>query len=322
MGVEYNHSIIDSSTWWLKETKGATLFNKFILSSIKVIYLGSRFLLKLALGKKRRDRIYVQKGINFKDFLYKSLKFLGMYNFALVEIYVSKYNYKACCRLNKEDIIASTIHEDLMLDYFTPKQGDVVVDLGANIGRYAIIASRRVGTNGKVIAIEAHPRNCEIINRNIKLNGLNNVIALNYAAYSKETKLRLYTPDEELGYTMHHSIMFNYLSPRFNMEKEEGKYVEVNANTLDNLLEQNGIRPENVNWIKIDVEGAEYEVLRGAHNVLSNSNDLTLIIEVHGSNNNNKYKSIIELLDLYHFKIKFEKTYVGGDVYKHVILRK
>ena len=75
MGVEYNHSIIDSSTWWLKETKGATLFNKFILSSLKVIYLGSRFLLKLALGKKRRDRIYVQKGINFKDFLYKSLKF-------------------------------------------------------------------------------------------------------------------------------------------------------------------------------------------------------------------------------------------------------
>jgi hypothetical protein len=116
--------------------------------------------------------------------------------------------------------------------------------------------------------------------------------------------------------------MFNYLSPRFNMEKEEGKYVEVNANTLDNLVEQNGIRPENVNWIKIDVEGAEYEVLRGAHNVLSNSNDLTLIIEVHGSNNNNKYKSIIELLDLYNFKIKFEKTYVGGDVHKHVIMRK
>ena len=40
------------------------------------------------------------------------------------------------------------------------------------------------------------------------------------------------------------------------------KFVEVNANTLDNLLQQNGISHEDVNWIKIDVEGAEFEVLK------------------------------------------------------------
>ena len=42
------------------------------------------------------------------------------------------------------------------------------------------------------------------------------------------------------------------------------KFVEVNANTLDNLLQQNGISHEDVNWIKIDVEGAEFEGTKGA----------------------------------------------------------
>ena len=47
--------------------------------------------------------------------------------------------------------------------------------------------------------------------------------------------------------------MSNYLSPRFHMKTEE-KYIEVDANTLDNLLEQNRIEQGQVNWIKIDVE--------------------------------------------------------------------
>ena len=62
-------------------------------------------------------------------------------------------------------------------------------------------------------------------------------------------------PYEELGHTKLHSIMLERVG-------EAGKkFVEVDANTLDNLLPQNGI--EEVNWIKIDVEGAEYEVLKG-----------------------------------------------------------
>jgi FkbM family methyltransferase len=314
--------LIDSSRWWLKETRGANLFGKFMLGSLKFVYLGIRVFFRLALGKKRRDKIYSKRGINFKDFLYKSFQLLRLDNFALLEIYVTKYNYKVCCRLNKEDIVASTIHEeDMIMDHFTPKQGDVVVDLGANIGRYAIIASKRVGANGKVIAIEAHSNNFKIIKKNIRINRLTNVIPLNFAVSSKETKMKLYTPDEELGYTMHHSIMFDYLSPRFKM-KTGKKYVEVNANTLDNLLQQNGINHADINWIKIDVEGAEFEVLKGATNVLSKSKDIVLIVEVHGSANNNNYKSIVELLDSYNFNIEFEKTYEGGEVHKHVIVRK
>src|SRR5437763_1822635 len=83
---------------------------------------------------------------------------------------------------------------DDIIELFLPKDGDIVVDIGAHIGLYTIISSKRVGFNGKVIAIEAHPENFEILNRNIQLNQLTNVIALNYAVYSEEERLKLYLP--------------------------------------------------------------------------------------------------------------------------------
>jgi hypothetical protein len=133
---------------------------------------------------------------------------------------------------------------------------------------------------------------------------------LNYAVYSKETKIKLYVPGEESGYTVYNTIMSNRTG-------NEDKFVEVNANTLDYLLQLNQIREEEVNWIKIDVEGAEFEVLKGAANVLSKSKDIALLIEVHGPDN---YRPVVEFLNLYNFKIEFEKNHESGD--KHIILRK
>ena len=78
----------------------------------------------------------------------------------------------------------------------------------------------------------------------------------------------------------------------------------VYLNTLDNLLiKEHGI--SEINWMKIDVEGAELEVLKGAHNILSNSKRINLLIEIHGVNK--LYKPIVEILKTYNFKIIFEK---------------
>jgi hypothetical protein len=77
----------------------------------------------------------------------------------------------------------------------------------------------------------------------------------------------------------------------------------------------------DVNWVKIDVEGAEFEVLKGATNVLSKSKDIALLIEIHNlSGGTNLYRPILEFLNLYNFKIEFEKSHDGGE--KHIILRK
>jgi FkbM family methyltransferase len=297
--------------WLLKETKGVRPLDKCILYCLKVIYLGLRILLRIALGRKRRDRIFIEQGFDFNTFLYRVFKILRLDNSMLLKISVPKYDYKFYCRINREDLVFMTNHEDDIIEHFTPKQGDIVVDIGAHMGRYTIIASKRVGTNGKVVAIEAHPGNFEMLNRNIKLNQLANVIPLNYAVYSKETKIKLYLPEEESGYTIYNTIMSNRAGT-------EDKFVDVNAQTVDYLLELNQIKEELINWIKIDVEGAEFEVLKGATNVLSKSKDIALLIEIHGLDN---YRPILNFLSLYNFKIEFEKSNKNGD-WRHIVVRK
>src|SRR5919108_3147960 len=165
-----NQDSIGSNSWWLRETKGATISDKFYLSFLKFIYKSLRFSFKIAVGKKRTDIFYAKRGINFKDFLYRYIKFLKIGNPLMLEIHVAKYNYNIYCPLNREDFIVMTKHEDDIIERFLPKQGDIVVDIGAHMGRYTIISSKRVGAQGKVVAIEAHPGNFEMLNRNIKLN--------------------------------------------------------------------------------------------------------------------------------------------------------
>jgi FkbM family methyltransferase len=138
-----------------------------------------------------------------------------------------------------------------------------------------VTAAKCIGPKGKVIPIEADPKNFDMLNKNIKLNELSkeNVIALNYAANSIKLTVKLSISDKKTGQTIYSSIISN--------RDPTEKFIEVNANTLDNLLHENKISAEQVNWIKIDVEGAELEVLKGATNVLSKSKDISLLIEIH-----------------------------------------
>jgi FkbM family methyltransferase len=296
-------------SWFLQESQGANGFDNIILLFLKVIYLLRRVLLRIILGKKRRDRVYIERGLDFADFLYKVVKFFRP-GCKLLKFKVPRYNYEFYCRINKDDFIVMTRHEDVIIEHFRPKEGDVVVDIGAHIGRYTIIASKQVGPNGKVVAIEADPSNFEMLNRNIELNRLANVTTLNYAAFSKEAKIKLYLPAGDV-FTKYNTVMSNWI-----WVKADDKFVEVNGNTLDNLLQQNGIR--QVNWIKIDVEGAEFEVLKGANNVLLNNKDIVLLIELHGSPNDYREK-LEEFVTSYNFKTEFEKLYEKNG---YVILRK
>jgi FkbM family methyltransferase len=300
------------------------IFLKFLYI---IFYLVIRISLRIVLGRKRRDELMVKRGIRFNyeldiipTFLlikisYSILRFLkfGRTPF-LLRITVPKYDYKAYCPINKNDLLSMTIREDEIIERFNPKRGDIVIDIGAHFGRYTIIASKRVGLNGQVVAIEADPNNFEMLNRNIELNKLTNVIALNYAVYSRPAKIKLYLAGQESGHTIYSTVMSD-------RAQSEEKFVDVEANTLDLLMQSNGIKQEDVNWIKIDVEGAEYEVLKGATNILSKSKDISLLIEIHNlSLGMNQYKPISEFLNSYHFKIDYEKTYEGGE--RHIIARK
>jgi FkbM family methyltransferase len=325
------------TSWLLKQetsVKIVPVLDGILLLFSKILYiafyLSFRISLRLVLGKNKRDKLFANKRFEFRQGLFDKvppifflaklyfniIRFFRLHETFLLKITVPKYDYRVYCPVDKDDLINMTVREDEIIEKFCPKVGDTIVDIGAHFGRYTIIASKRVGMNGKVVSIEADPHNFEILNRNIKLNNLTNVISLNDAVYSREAKIKLYLHNE--GEQLVRTICNTIMSDRAQSKEN---FVEVKANTLDYLLQSNGIKQEEVNWIKIDVEGAEYEVLKGAKDILSKSKDISLLIEIHNlSGGTNLYKPIIEYLNLYHFKIDFEKIHVGGE--RHIIARK
>ena len=159
-------------------------------------------------------------------------------------------------------------YEEPVRRVLRPSEGDVVIDVGAFIGRYAITAAKAVGPDGLVVAIEPHPTNFKILMKNVRLNRLNNVICLNCAAWDRDGHLTLY----ESAWSGHHSLL---------AQVAKG-YIKVRAKKLDSIAEELGLG--KVDWAKIDVEGAELRVLKGMRNILrQNRGRLKLMIEVHGS---------------------------------------
>jgi FkbM family methyltransferase len=236
---------------------------------------------------------------------FKILKLLKAPRPEFIQIFVPGYNYKFYVRPDKEDLAT---YEDPIFQLFRPKQGDNFVDVGAHIGRYSIVAAKRIGNLGRVIAIEAHPDTFELLKKNMALNGLQNVTTINAVASSQKGRVKLYLDGHDSGFTVYTTIMIN--------RTKTEKFLEVEANTLDNILNENNV--QRVNYVKIDVEGAELEVLKGTSNVLEANKNITFIIEIHGRE---IYPHVIEFLKAHDLQIIYEKSNERGD-WIHVIAKK
>jgi FkbM family methyltransferase len=136
--------------------------------------------------------------------------------------------------------------ERLFRRYLRP--GDTVVDVGANIGALAITAALAVGKSGKVYAIEAHPRIHRYLIDNLKLNGLDNVAAMQCA----------------LGDEVGQATLSDIRSDDQNRVSPSGQGLVVPLSRLDDLP----IGEERIDLLKIDVEGFELAVLRGGPRIL------------------------------------------------------
>jgi FkbM family methyltransferase len=139
--------------------------------------------------------------------------------------------------------------------------GSVFVDVGANFGVYTLVASKLVGETGKVIAFEPTAQSFAILRQNIELNHFSNARAFQVALAQTRRRAWLNYGWDPVG---------NWVgdSPGGN----EGEEVQTEA--LDHLLEENGI--DRVHAIKIDVEGAEELVLRGAITCLTTQSPIVI----------------------------------------------
>ncbi len=144
------------------------------------------------------------------------------------------------------------------------QKGDTVVDIGANLGYFSVIFADAVGKSGKVFAFEPDPLNFSLIKKNLEMNGFENAIAEQRAVADKSGKMPLFLSFR----SQRHHRLFKPI--------DTGKSVEVDVVSLDEYF---GNSKMIVNFIKMDIEGAEPFALKGMKNLLLNNTQIKMISE-------------------------------------------
>ncbi len=167
---------------------------------------------------------------------------------------------------NDLDLISRT-HEPVTTRWFRVEPRDTVVDVGAHIGRYTLMAATKAS---KVIAVEPDPSSFQLLKANVALNGFSNVVVVPEALSStRGTRLLRLASRDNTGTSS--------ISPDGVAEPTVGEIsaeVRVRSDTLDHLVETFHVR--RIDWLKIDVEGHEIEVLRGGPAALKVTRKLIL----------------------------------------------
>jgi FkbM family methyltransferase len=150
------------------------------------------------------------------------------------------------------------------------EEGDVFVDVGAYIGYFSMLAAQK--KTGKILAFEPVPKSYDMLNMNIKHNELDDIVE---------------TFNVGLGCEMHTAKFTTSLGPKNHIKYEVDDIhsnlpvVDIEVNTLDSLIiETDAVN--RVDFIKVDIEGAEYDFLLGARKTIEEFKPIILMeIETH-----------------------------------------
>lgn len=157
-------------------------------------------------------------------------------------------------------IVAELFFQEVYDSFFKLASNSIVLDIGAHAGGFSVKIAKRIRREGLVIAVEPHPGNFNLLIRNIRINKLRNVIPLNLALGGKRGKIRLYLTSKTY-------------SP--STVRRTNRWLEIPVETLDYVVRRLNLR--RIDFIKIDAEGAELEILKSGEDILK-SNGLKLSI--------------------------------------------
>lgn len=205
---------------------------------------------------------------------------------------MSEYKYlgnnKALVKLRQHDFIVDTSSDDLALPIIVGNEwesqlmdlalsklekGGTFVDIGANIGCYSILAAHKIGPTGKVISFEPNPRTIEVLKGNVvvaQLSGTAGVIEVKeFALGSRSGSFNLMYENNRSGGA--------YISNDPNARRTEKGWI----NTEVQVKKWSEIFPVEFkpDLIKIDVEGHEVDVLRGAEDFIKHANGFSILME-------------------------------------------
>jgi FkbM family methyltransferase len=150
-------------------------------------------------------------------------------------------------------------------------EGMTVVDIGANVGTYTLLALRAIGVSGKVYTYEPTPRTFAILKDNVQINGFLETgrIILRQKAVTDGSSAK------SRFFIWRDSLSHNSLYPEQEASSEQVEVIEVDSVSLDEDLG----RAQKVDVVKIDAEGAEPAILRGMRAIISNNPSITIFIE-------------------------------------------
>jgi len=166
-------------------------------------------------------------------------------------------------------IIECAVSDVYSLKYIP--RGSVVVDLGAGIGEFTVMASRMVGNQGKVIAIEPSPKDYQTLIVNVGQNHCDNVIAINVGVFDREEKLQL---------------------------EFKGQRFTADSKPLIEIINDLRISIDEIKFMKTDIEGAEKFVVPSSLDIIRNLDSLAM--EIHDG----YWKNLIPLMKGYGFTFK------------------
>jgi FkbM family methyltransferase len=158
-------------------------------------------------------------------------------------------------------------HEPVSTEYFrkTLKPGMTVLDIGANIGYFALLEAKIVGRKGKVYAVEPVSENISFLERNAALNNFSNIEVFRFAIGDKTKLTKIHVMKKR-----NYSSMWNVDRGSKRISSED-----VQETTVDAFL-KNKSMPDVV---RMDVEGYEYNILKGMWNTLKK--DIMILMELH-----------------------------------------
>ncbi|WP_133273822.1 FkbM family methyltransferase [Hymenobacter radiodurans] len=174
-------------------------------------------------------------------------------------------------RLYRDSILSKLIYngfENAELDFLRNflREGDTFFDIGSNIGLFSLVASTRIGDEGKIFAFEPSPKTYARLKENLKNNNISDQYVFNIGLSDKIDKLQLNISDN--GYDAWNSFA----------DSKDGKFSkvqEVDVDTLDNIANRYGVR--NIDLIKLDVEGWEKFVLYGGERTMKDNSPVIMV---------------------------------------------
>jgi FkbM family methyltransferase len=206
--------------------------------------------------KLKRDRWerFQNNGKHFLVFNYKNLFKIRLYkdSFISEEIYKSKFEPE---------------ESEFIRDFL--KEGDIFIDIGANIGLYTLMAARKIGALGKVYSFEPTTTTYARLLENININRFRNIIPVNKALSDKNGMFEINVSCD--GFEAWNSFSKITRGSKFGTEIVE-------ATRFDSFFNDDEIR-ERISLIKIDVEGWEKFVLLGGEEYFKKFNSPVLIVE-------------------------------------------